>query len=264
MGYGHENLTKDEIVNLCRSIKEGCHSEKGSDLYQCFIVARNRLVEANLALVTSWLKRHHQSGRHETQDMIQEGCLGVIEAAKRFDLSFGTEFSTYAVFWIRQSILKFVKEDNCFSVKQSAWNAKGLVDRARKRLMEAGKPTDPESVRKEAGMSVARFKSASKCYQNTVLDTDRPLPHEMTSSDESDYDDRDMTSYRRVAVRSALDRIDTRQAYVLRHRFGIDCERETQKEIGREIKVGNDTVMWIERDGLDAMTQTIGAIERCD
>ncbi len=264
MGYRYEDLSTEETINLCHSIKEGMRSEKGSALYQTFIAARNRLVEANLALVVSWLKRHPQGGLHDAQDMIQEGCVGVIEAAIRFNPCMGTKFSTYAVFWIQQAILKFVKEDACFSVKQSAWNAKGLVDQARRRLEKAGKPIDPESLLKESGLSVARFKSAAKCGQRTLLDTDRQVPISYTSSHEDDVDDRDTADYRRDALSSAFDRIDVRQAHVLRRRFSVGCEHGLQREISQEIGVGKDTVGRMERDGLDAMTRVLGGTERCD
>ncbi len=272
MGYYHTPLTEGEIADLCCSIKIGIKADKGSSIYQEAITSRNRMIVANLSLVISWIKMHPQNGNHDFQDMVQEGCLGIIEAAQRFDPSFGSTFSTYATFWIKQAILKFVKEDAVFSVKQSAWCARALLDRARERLEKLRLPTDPESVRKAAGMSVKRAATALKCAQKTVCDTDirdENFRNEnndymgirqrtTTTSHESDIEDRDFAEHRSWIVASALQRIDPGQAYVLMRRFGIGCKRGLQREISGEIGWGKDTVGRMERDGIESMIGVIG------
>jgi RNA polymerase primary sigma factor len=262
MGYGHEPLSQETIVDLCRSIKAGIGSEKGSSIHQAFIAARNRLVTANLALVVSWLNCHPQTGRHDREDMIQEGALGIVEAAVRFDPDRGTKFSTYAEHWIMNFIVKFVKGDSVCSVKGGAWNANGAINRAWKRLIKAGLPTDDESLRKEAGLSVARFKSAAKCHRQTRFDSEYPIAHGQIPSGESEVDDIDEANHRRSVVASSLRQIDERQSVVLQRRFSIGCDRLTQREIGLELGVSKEWARRLEQDGIDAMTKIVGGMPR--
>ncbi len=262
MRYGYDPLSQDTIVDLCRSIKAGIGADKGSILHAAFITARNRLVEANLALVTSWLNLHPQSGRHDWEDMIQEGTLGIVEAATRFDPDRGTTFSTYANYWIANFIVKFVKEDSVCSVKGSAWNANGAINRAWKRLVKAGLPTDDESVRKEAGLSVARFKSAKRCHRQTRFDSEQPMAHRPTPSSESEVDDCDEANHHRDTVAASLGRIDKRQADILKRRFGIGCDRQFYRAIGQELGISKQRTRHLENKGIAAMTRVLGGMHK--
>ncbi len=262
MGYGYDHLSQETIADLCRSIKAGIGADKGSAIYAAFIAARNRLVEANLALVTAWLNCHPQTGRHDWEDMVQEGTLGIVEAAIRFDPERGTTFSTYAQFWIRNFITKFVKEDSICSVKGGAWNANGAVNKAWKRLIKAGLPTDDESVRKEAGLSIARFKSAKRCYRQTKFDSEQPMAHRPTQSNESEVDDCDEANYRRDFIASSLIHIDRRQADILRRRFGIGCESRFLWQIGHELGISKQRARQLEQRGIKAMARVLGGMHK--
>ncbi len=262
MGYGHDPLSQDVIADLCRSIKAGIDADKGSPIYAAFIAARNRLVEANLALVTGWLNKHALSGRHDRDDMIQEGALGIVEAATRFNPERGTTFSTYANYWIANFIIKFVKGDSICAAGGSAWNANGAINRAWKRLVKAGLPTDDESVRKEAGLSVTRFKSAKRCHRQTRFDSERPMAHRPIPSSESEVDDCDEKKYHRDVIASSLIKIDRRQSAILRRRFGIGYDPQFQWQIGQELGISKQRVRQLEEKGIKAITKILGGMSK--
>jgi RNA polymerase primary sigma factor len=247
-------LTADEEKMLARRI-EGGDPE-----------ARDRMVRANLRLVVNIARGYVGKGL-ALQDLIEEGNLGLLRAVQGFDPDVGTRFSTYASYWIKQSIkralvntAKPIRIPAYMMELLSKWRraAADLQDRF-------GRPATAEEIAVVLELpkkKLAIVKKAIKVY-NLVPQTDQPENGwslgEMLMDERTKAPDVEMVEADNLKiVMNRLNEMDKREATVLRMRFGLeDAPPKTLKEIGESLGLTRERVRQIENEALGKLSATL-------
>ncbi|MBP85477.1 MAG: RNA polymerase subunit sigma [Planctomycetaceae bacterium] len=240
-------LSADEERELARAIGEGD------------VRARDRMVRANLRLVVNIARGYTGKGL-SLPDLIEEGNLGLLRAVEGFDPGVGTRFSTYASYWIKQSI-KRALINSAKTIRIPAYMVELLSKwrRANARLTEElGRTPTPEEIGRVLGLPRKKLpiiKKAIRIY-NSTPQTDQAeagwslgemvMDERMKSPDE-ELVESDVLMH----VMEMLDEMEPREATVLRMRFGLDdMEPHTLKEIGEELGLTRERVRQIETEAL--------------
>jgi RNA polymerase primary sigma factor len=227
--------------------------------------ARERMVRANLRLVVN-LARGYVGKGLSLQDLIEEGNLGLLRAVEGFDPAVGTRFSTYASYWIKQSI-KRALINTAKPIRIPAYMVELLFKwrRTAADLQDSlGRPPTVEEVARALQLpkrKLAIVKKAIKVY-NLVPQTDQPESGwslgEMLMDERARAPDVEMVeadNLKLVLVR--LEEMDKREATVLRMRYGLnDAPPKTLKEIGESLGLTRERVRQIENEALGKLSAT--------
>jgi RNA polymerase primary sigma factor len=249
-------LTAAEEKDLAYRIEDG-------DAY-----ARDHLVRANLRLVVN-LARGYLGKGLELQDLIEEGNLGLLRAVEGFDPSMNTHFSTYASFWIKQSMKRAVV-NAAKTIRIPAYMVELLTKwrRATAKLQEElGRSPSHEEVANLMKLSQKKLniiKKAIRIYNFSPqpiqpeggLSLDELAPDLRTPSPDMAMSQSDDLQH----VLGMLDKMDPREAAVLRMRFGLEDETpKTLKEIGERLGLTRERVRQIENEALRKMREGLEA-----
>jgi len=214
-----------------------------------------KLIKANLRLVVSIAKKHVNSSL-ELPDLIQEGGLGLMKAVEKFEYKRGFKFSTYATWWIRQSINRAIADQS--KIIRIPVHMKELVSKlmkvVKKYRQEYGRDPDIMEYAKALRISPEKVKTALKIMQDPVsLAT--PIGEDEDSSLEDFIEDKSnippsnsvVDILRKREVNKILSTLTEREAKILKLRFGIDTGySRTLEEVGRIFRVTRERVRQIE------------------
>ncbi len=221
--------------------------------------ARDRMVRANLRLVVNIARAYTGKGL-PLQDLIEEGNLGLLRAVEGFDPEMNTRFSTYASYWIKQSI-KRALVNSAKTIRIPAYMVELLSKwrRATAKLHdELGRTPTADEVAQELGLAKKKLRIVKKAVQlyNSTPQTDQPesgwslgdmIADDRVKGPEDELVDNDNLKH----VFAMLGKMDSREATILRMRFGLDdAEPRTLKEIGETLGLTRERVRQIESDAL--------------
>ena len=240
-------LSAAEEVSLAQRIKKG-------DLD-----ARAKLIEANLRFVIT-VAREYQNQGVPLVDLISAGNVGLITAAERFDETRGFKFISYAVWWIRQSVLQTLAEHS--RVVRLPLNRVDLLRRIARytnsRQQETSSRPHEEEVAKELGISVEQVVETLSSGQRVLSldakfgDEDENSLLEVMPDDNTESPDRMLLENSLTAeIREALDSLDDREKEFIRLYFGLSGQAEmTLEEIGLRFKLTRERVRQIKEKAL--------------
>ena len=230
--------------------------------------ARDRMVRANLRLVVNIARAYTGKGL-ALQDLIEEGNLGLLRAVEGFDPAMNTRFSTYASYWIKQSIKRALVNTGK-TIRIPAYMVELLAKwrRATSKLQEEfGRAPTQEEVAKHMELPKKKLniiKKAIRVYnsapQSDQADSgwslDEMLMDSNTKAPDAEMVESDVLHH----VMDLLDKMDTREATVLRMRFGLDGgEQRTLKQIGESLGLTRERVRQIESEALGKLYADMNA-----
>ena len=244
---GHQDLlTADEEVELAQQIRKGDRK------------ALERLTKANLRFVVSVAKQYQNKGL-SLPDLINEGNLGLIKAAERYDETRGFKFISYAVWWIRQSILQAIAEQS--RIVRLPLNQVGSVNRIARELnkfeQENERKPSVEEMADRIDLPEEKIAEAMKINTNHVsMDApfadgeDNSLLDVLPNTDSPSTDNvLDQESLRTEIVR-VLDVLNDREQKVIKAFFGIGMQEMTLEEIGDKYNLTRERVRQIKEKAI--------------
>lgn len=241
-----ELVTVDEEVELARRIRQGDHE------------ALDKLTRANLRFVVSVAKQYQNQGL-SLPDLINEGNLGLIKAAEKFDETRGFKFISYAVWWIRQSILQALAEQS--RIVRLPLNQVGSINKINKAqarfeqehervpstdelaaLLELPADKVNDTVR-VAGRHISVDAPFADGEDNSLLDV-------LVNQDSPNADRGLISESLSTEVERALEVLTDRERDIIRYFFGIGCSEKTLEEIGEEFELTRERVRQIKEKAI--------------
>ncbi len=248
-----ERITADEEKKLGAKIRKGDKE------------ALKRLVEANLRFVVSFAKKYRGCGL-SFLDLINEGNIGLIEAAKRFDPGKNVKFITYAVWWVRQSIIHALSDQSgAFRLPQKQANLLYRIGKTISALtLEFQRSPTTDEIAERLEVTPEEILSLLRVADDNVsLSTVIDEEHDFHLADKLEQDSVPAADYvllrssLKTLLHNALDELDPKEEKVVKLRFGLDGEEpKTLKEIGEMMSLSRERIRQIEAQALEKLNKS--------
>jgi RNA polymerase primary sigma factor len=245
-------LTHADEIRLAKGIARGCKRSK------------DRLVEANLRLVVSIAKKYRNRGV-SFLDLIQEGNLGLIRAAEKFDHSKGYKFSTYATWWIRQAITRAIADKGrTIRIPVHMVEKVNKYHRTHRRMIQTlGREPSEEEIAHELGVFVEEIQRLQEISQRSISlatpvgdDDSSELGDFLEDAGSITPTDAVSESLLKAHLREALDELPERERQIIELRFGMKDDRpRTLEEVGREFDITRERVRQIQMKTLNLLRE---------
>jgi len=241
-------LTREEEQSYARSAAEGD------------TIAKNKLIQANLRFVVNVAKKYQNQGL-PLADLISEGNIGLMNAIERFDVSKGYHFISYAVWWIRQAILKAICEKSrMIRLPLNRANELVQIEKMRKEL-QSGSKGDPEIHEIARALDMKEEHVADLInISRDMVSLDTPIYDEKDSSILSDFvedkgqkapEDSVIDRSLQEDINTVLNTLSGKEADIIQYRFGLNGKRPMSlKEIGNRYKLTKERIRQIEKKAL--------------
>lgn len=217
--------------------------------------ALRHLIEANLKFVVSYVKKYRGMGL-SLLDLINEGNIGLIEAAKRFDPGRGVRFISYAVWWIRQAIIHALSQySHIYNIPQKLSDQISLMKKRTAELKtKLGQDPSREEIAQAMGLTREDIEDLELLAERNVSLSDKVFEDDLEVEDRISDDLTPSVEYQIIRssvqqqIREVLEELDEKEALVLKLRFGLDDDRpRTLQEIGDQLSLTRERIRQIEQ-----------------
>ena len=249
-------LNRNSEIALGKTIKEGSRKEAQ--------IAKKKLVQANLRLVVSIAKKYTGQGIL-FMDLVQEGSLGLIKAAQRFDYSKGFKFSTYATWWIKQTIIRAIANSS-----RSIRIPVHMSDKIRMlkktivklSVQKGSEPTD-EELSDYLKIDVKKVKSIKRAMIKEPVSLDTPVAQDLCLEDYISDDENKLPEistekeFLNKDIISILDILNQKERFIILNRFGLgERKTKTLEELGRILGFSKERIRQIENEALKKLRRS--------
>ncbi|OIT40541.1 PREDICTED: RNA polymerase sigma factor sigB-like isoform X1 [Nicotiana attenuata] len=219
------------------------------------ILCKDKMIKSNIRLVISIAKNYQGAGMN-LQDLVQEGCRGLVRGAEKFDASKGFKFSTYAHWWIKQAVRKSLSDQSrTIRLPFHMVEATYRVKEARKQLYsENGRHPDEEELAEATGLSMKRLTAvmltpkAPRSLDQKIGFNQNLKPSEVIADPEAETSEETLIKqFMKQDLQKVLNTLNPRERQVIRWRFGLEDGRmKTLQEIGELMSVSRERIRQIE------------------
>ena len=231
-------LDPSEEIRLTKLVKQGDKN------------ALNKIIESNLKFVVSVANKYRVTGI-PLEDLINEGNIGLVKSAFRFDETRGFKFISYAVWWIRQSILQFIADQGrvvrlpaniANSMTKMKKNSEKL-ESALERLPTMGEIAELMEISEKEADKLIQFNARSLSTDHPLDDDEKMSMKDLLQSEDASPDLELMEDSLNKEIKTILKTIPNREAYILEKYFGINLDRPfTLEEIGDELSLTRERI----------------------
>lgn len=253
LGIFFKEVSKLPMIDINKEIELSRRVKKGD------MKAADELVKANLRFVISVAKQYQNKGI-PLVDLIQEGCIGVIEASRRYDESKGFRFISYAVWWIRQAIIHAIS-DQCRTVRvpMSQVVYMNKISKATEKFeQEYGRKPLPEEIESETNLTSDKI-SFTLSSSSRSVSLESPFKDEeagclldvIPNSNSEDTDKTLIQDSISQELEDVLDKLSFRERDILRMSFGLGMMPMQNEEIASRFGIGCERVRQIQHEAID-------------
>ncbi len=221
-------------------------------------MSRTQVINQNLGLVWSIVRRYTGRG-YDSEDLFQIGSIGLIKAIDKFDLSYGVQFSTYAIPLISGEIKRFLRDDGMIKVSRSLKENALRIRLARERLMSRwGREPSIEEIGEELGMDAEEIVMAEAAVtevdslNKTICQGDGSEVIMMDKIESGKNEERDVVN--KVAVETALDALEGMESQLIRMRY---YEERTQAQVAEQLGISQVQVSRLEKKILKKLRENL-------